>query len=424
MSVRQFFETERYQYCLVAAALIVAVIAIEIRGAWGDVDHYWVNISEVLIDHRMPYSDTHFEYPPVALAIFAVPRLLSWDLNSFRYVYAAFAGLTYLVTMRYAFRIGDRFGISRVRIFTVYFLSALWLNQFIVARYDIFPVLTILMAVDAYFRGKHDLAAVFLAVGTMMKLFPALAVFALIYPLIARREWFKALRCFVILVLGCVAIMLPFMINDFSTAFSWLTIHSARGIQVESVVGTIMEVGSYFAPGSVTMINNYGSDNITGDIPDAVAAYMNYVMVAGVLMVLLLMLHAALRKEHTMQELDRNVVITSLALILAFIVFNKVYSAQYGLWAIAMVPLLYYPTEPKLDDKKFIVIVHAFGWLTFIAAMAYKISIEVYGRYEILSALSLIELSKNIATVVLFIAVLKLFWMQFGPEGTREEASE
>ena len=423
MSIRRFFETERYQYCLVAAALAVALAAIVIRNAWGDVDHYWVNISEVLIDHRAPYSDTHFEYPPVALAIFAIPRLVAWDLNSFRYAYAVFAGLAYLVSMRYALRIGDHFGISRIRIFIIYFLSALWLNQFIIARYDIFPALTILMGIDAFLKGKHDRAAILIAVGTMMKLYPALVILAFIYVFVSKREWFKAVRCLGLCIIGCALIMLPFMINDLSTAFSWLTIHSSRGIQVESVIGTIMEVGSYFAPGSVTMINNYGSDNITGDIPDAVAPFMNYVMLAGILMVAAMMLYTALRKGHTTQELERNVVITSLALILAFIVFNKVYSAQYGLWAITLVPLLYYPTEPKLDDRKFIVIVHVFGWLTFVAAMSYKISIEIWGVYNIQSALPAVELAKNIATVVLFIAVLKLFWKQFDYTGTPAEGT-
>jgi len=282
-------------------------------------------------------------------------------------------------------------------------------------------VLMVLMAIDAFLRGKRDHAAVFIAIGTMMKLYPALVILAFIYAFVSKREWFKAARCLGVCVIGCAVIMLPFMINDLSTAFSWLTIHSDRGIQVESVIGTILEVGSYFAPGSVTMINNYGSDNITGDIPDAIAPFMNYVMLAGVLSVALLMLFAALRRGHTMQELERNVVISSLVLILAFIVFNKVYSAQYGLWAISLIPLLYYPTEPKLDDRKFIITVHVFGWLSFFAAVAYRASIAVWGCYNILSFLSALELAKNLATVALFIAALMLFWKQLSHTGTPSE---
>lgn len=93
MEIRRLCADTRFQFCLVAIALFATGVFVSIRSMWGDVDHYWVNISEVIIDGRMPYSETQFEYPPLALVIFAVPRLLSWDLESFRILYAFFAGL-------------------------------------------------------------------------------------------------------------------------------------------------------------------------------------------------------------------------------------------------------------------------------------------------------------------------------------------
>jgi hypothetical protein len=218
--------------------------------------------------------------------------------------------------------------------------------------------------------------------------------------------------------------MVPFMAYDMASAFDWVSYHSNRGIQVESIIGSILEVGSYLSPGSVVMINNYGSDNLAGTIPDAIAGCMNYVMATSMLAVLLLMVYAALKKYHTAPELERSVVIISLILILTFIVFNKVYSAQYGLWVILFTPLLYLRTNSLGLNDTITVIVHTFGWLTLIAALSYKLSIKLWGVYKILSFLPAVELLKNIATVVLFILVLKLFWDQFKVYETDADTSD
>ena len=404
--------------------MLFMVLVINANDIWGDVDHYWVNISEVLVEHRMPYSETKFEYPPLALVIFAIPRLVSWDLNSFRFAFAFFSAFTYLVSMLYTFRIADRLGISHIRVFLIFFASVLWLNQFILARYDIFPVAMIFIAIDAYLSGRHNLALIIIGLATMLKVYPSLILFAFLYPFIAQKQWKKAILCFVIPVLICVLVMVPFMAYDMASAFDWVSYHSNRGIQVESVIGSILEVGSYLSPGSVVMINNYGSDNLTGTIPDAIAGCMNYVMATSMLAVLLLMVYAALKKYHTAPELERSVVMISLILILTFIIFNKVYSAQYGLWVILFTPLLYLRTNSLGLNDTITVIVHTFGWLTLIAALSYKLSIKLWGVYKILSFLPAVELLKNIATVVLFILVLKLFWDQFKVYETDADTSD
>lgn len=413
MEIRRLCADTRFQFCLVAIALFATGVFVSIRSMWGDVDHYWVNISEVIIDGRMPYSETQFEYPPLALVIFAVPRLLSWDLESFRILYAFFAGLTYLVSMWFAFRIGDRLGVSHVKIFAIFLLSVIWLFEFIIARYDIYTVVLVLAAIDQHLRRRYNRAAVIIGIAAMTKLYPVLVIFAFIYPFVARRDWKSAVRSPALCALVCVLVMVPFMVYDMSSAFDWISYHSARGIQVESVIGTILEVGSFLDPGSVTMINNYGSDNITGAIPDAIAPYMNYVLAAGLLAMLIVMTYAALRKEHSDTELERSVIMTSLILILAFIVFNKVYSAQYGLWAILLVPLLYFGTNSAKTDRTITIVTLVFGCLSMIAAQYYRYSVEKYVCYDILSPLSVVELMKNIATIALLILVLKLFWDQF-----------
>ena len=413
MDIRRYCTETRYQYYLVAAALFAIFLWICIQEAWGDVDHYWVNINEVVVDHRMPYSETMFEYPPLALLVFSVPRLFSWNLDSFRFAFAFFAGLTYLVSMRYAFRIGDRLGVARIWIFLTFFATVFWFHEFILARYDIYTVALILMAIDAFQQRKYDRAAALIGLATMLKVYPILILFMFLYPFFARREWVRAVRCIAIIALVCVIVMLPFMIYDMSTAFDWVSYHSNRGIQVESVIGTILEVGSYLAPGSVVKINNYGSDNITGDIPDAIAPYMNIVMAVSLVVVLSFIAYVALKKKHTDVELDRSVVMISLILILSFIVFNKVYSAQYGLWVVLLVPLLYFGTNSRKENDRLTLTLRAFGWMALIAALSYQMNIALTGNYDVLTILPAIELLKNVATVALFVLVLITFWNQF-----------
>ena len=399
----------KLQYYTMVIVLGVVFAVLLISGVWGDVDHYWVNINEVLVDHKMPYSEAKFEYPPLALIVFAIPRFLSWDLMSFRVVYAFLTAGVYIVTMFYANKIAEHFNISSWFVCITITLTLISLHILNLARYDIYPTALVVMALWYYIDKKYNLAFALIAVGTMIKLFPALIMFSLLYPFVAHRDWKHFIQGIVICAIICVLSELPFLLYDFDSAFAYLSYHSDRGIQIESVVASFVTFINYFQPGTAEMVFSYGSDNLTGALPDAISKYMNIVMAASLVATLGLMLYAALIKRMTEDQIIKSAIISVPLLIVVFVTFNKVYSAQYGIWIIPLLSLVIFNSNNELFNKKYMKIVLIFIITTMAASLSYGLTYWLYNEYNLLSFAPALEIIKNIMTVYLMIVLLSLF---------------
>ena len=92
----------RESICLVGvvSSLLLALLFIMDTNLWADVDHYWNNINDWYDHGLIPYKDYVFEYPPFSLVIFLIPRIFSWDLNSFHYSYAILCMIAYVIAAR------------------------------------------------------------------------------------------------------------------------------------------------------------------------------------------------------------------------------------------------------------------------------------------------------------------------------------
>ena len=78
-------------YLLMTVAFLVVLWWVARNSLWGDVDHYWVNINDIIVEGKMPYRESVFEYPPLTLIVFLIPRLLSPSIEVFHYVFAVYA---------------------------------------------------------------------------------------------------------------------------------------------------------------------------------------------------------------------------------------------------------------------------------------------------------------------------------------------
>ncbi len=396
---------------VILAVLLVTVVLTAYCNRWSDVDNYWKNINNVVVEHKMPYSETVFEYPPLTLIVFLIPRIFSWNLDSFRVAFATFAIITFFLGLLCAYKIADHFGVSRNGVFHILLATAAGMNTFIIARYDVFPATMILFAVLLYLRGKHDWAFVVIAAATMVKLYPGLVAVCFLLPYLARRDWKAMARGLGICAAVALLCELPFIIDNFATAFDYLTYHSDRGIQAESVIGTIIEVYNYVVPGSCHLVINYGSHNLAGPLPDAIAPYMNLVMAGSMVLFLALMVFAALRiPAGDVGASDRFIVMSSAILILVFIVFNKVYSAQYGIWVLMLLPACFVASSKGGLDRPVLNGAMVLTAFSFAAAIYYM----YFGIYEIDSPLPVVELLKNLVTIAVLVLLVRILASDIG----------
>ena len=284
---------------------------------------------------KVPGIDFFVEYPPfapIAWLLFPLMAKAHSAVDYLRFLYYQNASIALLLFFGSSLVIAARPGrlagklISILSLFTGLFI----LRYFVVSRYDIFPA-TLLTAALLVYDGKQSRltqrfqeAALLLAVA--IKIYPiflAPAVFRGYTTLSQAKKliWTASL---------VLALQIPFLLFGFKNILEFLHYHSARNIEIGS---TWAFIGLNLNFSGSDLHNNFGSINLDGPA---------YKIIAKLAMPLILVLTAAfwygvIRK---IQDLKENLGLTAIVLLSIFIVFGKVWSPQYMLWFVALLPLI------------------------------------------------------------------------------------
>ena len=411
------YASSPYAYLpIIALILIIDVWMIASNSRWMDVDHYWYNIDDLFSHGMMPYRDYVFEYPPFSLAVFLIPRLFSFDLGSFRYSFAFFSSLAYVIS---AWLVMDMTKDNR-KMFPlmvgILLIVPIVDQLFIMTRNDTFAMLFVVLSLWCYRKGYTRTAYVMVALAAMIKIYPALLIVGYVIYDIAKRDNTTAFRGLMVCGLTCLLMELPFLIIDPGSAFNYLTYHTGRPIQIESVTATLMYVAYAFGLTSLHYDSTSGSENIVGELPDILSPYVNAIMVAAIIL-LIVWLVSRIRYSRPMDGDGRMRLLYMVlpALTLMFIVLSKVYSAQYMLWILMLMPMLIWSESDERTQISLFVMTTMFGLASMIAAANYNGSDFLTARFIILEAV------KNILTVALLVMDIRIINNKLGK---RPEASE
>ncbi len=303
----------------------------------GDVAFY-ENWGSWLASHRVPYRDFALEYPPGILPILELPPYLRklflyhgfYDFW-FRVVILVVALLA-LVASAWAL---DRLGTSRRRAYAALVLVGLapaLLGPIALSRYDYWPALFAAAAVTALLCGRGVLACGFLAAGTVAKVYPVALL-----PLALVELWRRRGRRGVAEGLGATLVVLaagfaPFLVLA-PDGLAWAVNRQvARPLQVESLGSALFVAAHELAGLRLHVVKSHGSDNIVGHWPDVVGA------ASGVLTVLALLLVYWLYARG--RPSPERLVAACAAAVVAYVGFTKVFSPQYLVWLVPLVPLV------------------------------------------------------------------------------------
>ncbi len=399
----------RFFIAFIAAVSLIFLVGTFIFVQSDDIMNYYRQVQQILSGH-MPYSDMQFEYPPFAIVFFVIPGLVSWDISSYR---AAFAVLVYIALfflIYYSYKIADKCSMERWKVNLLIILLVVVGSFFIVSKYDIFPATMIIISLWLYMEKKYTLAFIVMALACMTKVYPAIFLIAMLIPFSVRREWKGFFLGLFIFAAVCVIVELPFLINDPSTAFAYLSYHSDRGLQIEAVVSSFIMVPSLFIPSDISIINNYGSHNLTGVLPDSIAPYMNMIMAASLLIFAFVMMYRINRSERAKENAFSIVGAMCLAMTLIFILFSKVYSAQYIIWIIPLMLFVLLPFIGKVHKRELTLLLVPFLIFTVLSYICY-VPLSQYNAVAVL-----FTMAKNIFHIILTMEVLHLLMYETRPD--------
>lgn len=332
---------------VIAAAIFYT--AFKFSGIPSEVGTLYYRYAESMLDFQMPYCDFAAEYPPFAMVLILIPGLFSFSPFSYQIAFGLEVYVFLLIGQICIHRIAGTFSDEPKRFSDLYIILSICLFDFVMDRYDIFPTIMCLAALYFIRFDKIRWAWAMIALGTVTKLYPALMAPALLVYLCMNGRKNDALRGIgICLVIGCLS-MLPFVISDLESAFMFLTYHMDRGMQVEALASSFLMLFGNLGLIDIGYVFNFGSDNIYGPVPDAVAGCMLYLMFITIISTYVAYWYMLSKRED--RESYPMLVATCIAVIMLFMLVNKVLSSQYLVWMIPFIVVMVMFLRPEWRNR-------------------------------------------------------------------------
>ncbi len=314
-----------------------------------------------ITDGAIPYRDFDFEYPPLAAVLMTLARILplpfATGFSLLMLIALCATALGVIATAR-------ALGMSRRRQIGaggVVALVPLLLGDFVATRFDLavaaFLAWTLWAAVALRWRTMWALLAVAIALKlTPIVLVPLLAVWHC-----RHRGRGPALTGAGLAAVGVVGTFLPFLVLSPAGVWRMISYHLDRPLQIESL-GSAYLLGLHaLADIGLRVETSFGSQNLIGDGPVAIAAISGGLAVLGVAAVCATAA-VLLRRVTAGPDAARLLVTAAAATLAVLVATSKVLSPQFLLW---LVPVALLATG-------------RYGRLAFATLVALLISTQLY----------------------------------------------
>jgi hypothetical protein len=281
----------------------------------------------------VPYRDFSLEYPPGALPVFILPSLAPADdyRTVFEMVMAACgAVMVALVVVTLA-----AVGAGTTRLFAAAAfagLAPLALGPVVLTRFDLWPAMLTAGVLAALVTGRSRIGFGLLGLAAAVKVYPlVLLPIALVY--VGRRHGAReAGACLAILVAVLAAVLVPFAILSPDGLLDSFERQTGRPLQVETLGASILLAAHQLGWYAPTVVDSFGSQNLAGGLPDALAAAETALQLLAVVGTWVLFATTRGRQEQLLAA--------AAAAATAFVSLGKVLSPQFLIWLVPLVPIV------------------------------------------------------------------------------------
>jgi hypothetical protein len=285
---------------------------------------------------EVPYRDFGLEYPPGALPVFVLPSLgHEGDRDAYDRWFDRLMALCGCLAVAGAGIALRALGASRARTAAALGLiavSPLLTGSVVLSRFDFWPASLAVLALAALLHERLTLGALALGAAIAAKLWPVVLA-----PLVVAHVWRtqgpRAAAVWTVeLVMVDAAIFLPFAINSPGGLRASFHAQIARPLQLESLGGSVLMGLHHVAGTNLHVVTTFGSQNLTGTGAHAAEIVTT---AAGALALLTVWLLYARRPAD-----GERLVAHAAAAVAAVLAFGKVFSPQFVIWLVPLVPLV------------------------------------------------------------------------------------
>lgn len=309
-----------------------------------DVAHYF-DVASRMLAGDVPYDEVYFEYPPGALGVVLLPRLIADDVGGYARAFAAWAALAELVTLLGVLGLvdallGRRCHRARRTAALAFLALTACLGLTPLLRLDAFVAASLVWGLRLALGRRHAaLGDALLAAGAVLKLAPLLVVPAVLLVAWRRDGPAAALRHAARFALASALLIAPFALVVGADLGSFLAFHAERGLQVESGLGSLLVLLHALAPFGLQSAHDHGAVHLVHPIADALATATPWLAASGVAAVLLLHARRSARPDDPLAP-RRQGVEGALLSLLAALLLGKVLSPQFLVWLLPLIAAL------------------------------------------------------------------------------------
>ncbi|MFE1577019.1 glycosyltransferase 87 family protein [Streptomyces fradiae] len=335
----------------------------------------------------LPGDETTWQYPPGAALVLLAPGAVP-GLTYFQ----AFVALALLADLAVVLALARAGGDG-----AWYWTGGLpLLLHTPLARYDLPVTALAVAALLALYAGRARLGGALAGLGALAKGWPLLTLTGTAPGPGTRRSWWSA----VVTALGGAAALAV----AFPHTLDFLRHQGGRGVQVESVGGTLLSL-AHLAGWRGQVVYRYGAYEFTGPFTDAVAAGSLLCTGAAVLWLVVWRVRSPLRSRAT--PLD-----AALAAVLLVTVTSRVISPQYLVWLLGLAAVCLTARDTTQRPVALLLLPAA-----VLTSFAYPL---LYGEVLAVSPLGcLLMLARNGLLVAAALLSCRLLWEESAPDVLR-----
>jgi len=350
------------------------------------------------------------EYPPFALVFMFIPRFFASTPFTYNIAYVVEVFIFFMIGLIFISKLAARFNKDEKKAMLAYSVLMLLMFQFVVDRYDIFPVVITLISFYCFTTKRYVWAFALLSIATLTKLYPAVLFPVFLIPFLMDRKWMDVLKGTAVFVITALAIVVPILLIEPDMIMNFLEYHADRPLHIESTAASFIYPFAMIGMTDVWIEYSFGSDNLLGAWPDAIAPLLSP------LMVLLIFISYAMftylyKKNEDQGERDLLLGIAILVALMIFMIFGKVFSSQYIMWIIPPIGFMFMVSISE-KEKKNILVLAVLAIIVTQINFAYNIG-YLGGGANINDIGMMILLLRNVLMIIFLYITVKIVYGRF-----------